>query len=117
MAEKEQAHRHGCDEQRNAGNQKIIAIEDRRQGGIYKAEARGQFFGFIVSLVALGCALYAANLGVTPVAIAFLSLPLMSVVRAFIVGKQSKASDESAAEVKQKSEAPAVVSKRRKSRK
>jgi len=50
-----------------------------------RAFARGQLFGFVAMLVAMGAALCCARLNQPWVAVTFLSVPVMAAARAFIV--------------------------------
>lgn len=90
MAEKEQEHRHECDRTRNESNKQIISVEANRQTGIQKAETLGQKFGFTISIVAVASALLATWMKQPAVAIALVSLPVMSVIKAFLSGQGVK---------------------------
>lgn len=117
MAEKEQEHRHECDHARNNANMQLIAVETERQSGIRRAEILGQKHGFWISIAAVVGALIAAWMKYPYVAIAMVSLPVMSVIKAFISGRGAK-NDDADKQSEQKTEAStSVPSKSRNQRK
>lgn len=75
MAEREQAHR--------------IAIEDRGQLATIREMRWGQWLGALISLAAIVGAIYLSiSTGAVAVPLALLSVPVMSVARALLQGRQ-----------------------------
>ena len=71
MAEKEQAHR--------------IEYENVGLRATTQEAKRGQFLGFLISLVAIGGAIYTAHMGAYwAVPVALVSVPVLGIIRAIV---------------------------------
>lgn len=87
MAEAEQSHRHALESKALEADASVRitfqGTEDARIKGVFASDRRGQYLGTIVSLSAIVAAVATAVMGIAwYVPIAFLSLPVMGMVKA-----------------------------------
>jgi uncharacterized membrane protein len=88
MAEMEQQHRMGIERDTLRANIEVQAANIAAQKMEYKAISRGHWIGAVVSALSILAASVTAWNGAHPiVSVAFVGIPLMSVVRAIILRK------------------------------
>jgi uncharacterized membrane protein len=105
MAEAEQKHRHLSEATANEAECRVRYVfqntEQERIQGVFQSDRRGQYLGALVSLASLAGAAFTVHAnGHWSVAIAFLSLPVMSTVKALRQPSDGKHPTDKASELK-----------------
>lgn len=106
MAEAEQKHRHELEKVANAAETEVQKsfqyAEENRIQGIFASDRRGQFLGVLVSMLALIFAAFTAYIGSHwSISVAFLSLPVLGMVKALRQPSSTKVpSDEQTSDTK-----------------